>query len=99
MDKNTVVGLLLILGLLVGYSYWVSPSKEELQERKRIQDSLSLVQSKQAIEKNAVATEEVSTSNTISTTDTITTLFRMKKKNQNMLHLSAHRKHRKIHFP
>ena len=73
MDKNTVVGLLLILGLLVGYSYWVSPSKEELQERKRIQDSLSLVQSKQAIEKNAVATEEVSTSNTISTTDTITT--------------------------
>ena len=51
MDKNTVVGLLLILGLLVGYSYWVSPSKEELQERKRIQDSLSLVQSKQAIEK------------------------------------------------
>jgi len=73
MDKNTVVGLLLILGLLVGYSYWVSPSKEELQERKRIQDSLSLVQSKQAIGKTAVATEEVSTSNTISTTDTITT--------------------------
>ncbi|HOF16267.1 MAG TPA: membrane protein insertase YidC [Bacteroidales bacterium] len=73
MDKNTVVGLLLILGLLVGYSYWVSPSKEELQERKRIQDSLNLVQSKQAIEKTAVATEEVSTSNTISTTDTITT--------------------------
>ena len=44
MDKNTVIGLLLIMGLLVGYSVWMSPSKEELKEKQRKQDSLALVQ-------------------------------------------------------
>ncbi|MBP7103166.1 MAG: membrane protein insertase YidC [Bacteroidales bacterium] len=44
MNKNTVIGLLLIMGLLVGYSVWMSPSKEELKEKQRKQDSLALVQ-------------------------------------------------------
>ncbi|MDD3281188.1 MAG: hypothetical protein PHC83_06415, partial [Bacteroidales bacterium] len=44
MNKNTVIGLLLIMGLLVGYSVWRSPSKEELKEKQRIQDSLALLQ-------------------------------------------------------
>lgn len=42
MNKNTVIGLLLIMGLLVGYSIWMSPSKEELQ-KKKTQDSLAFV--------------------------------------------------------
>jgi YidC/Oxa1 family membrane protein insertase len=40
MDKNTIIGLLIIAGILIGYSLFTRPSKEELAERQRIQDSL-----------------------------------------------------------
>ncbi len=73
MDKNTVVGLLLIMGLLVGYSFWASPSKEELQERKRIQDSLILIQSEQTTKDATLAIEEAKkTTNNILPSDTNT---------------------------
>ncbi|MFA6869163.1 MAG: hypothetical protein WCQ79_07910, partial [Bacteroidales bacterium] len=44
MDRKTIIGLVLIMGLLIGYSVWMSPSKEELAQKKRIQDSLALIQ-------------------------------------------------------
>ncbi len=44
MDKNTITGLLLIMGLLIGYSLWTAPSKEEIEKQRRIQDSIALVQ-------------------------------------------------------
>ena len=44
MDKNTVIGLVLIMGLLMGYSVWMSPSKEEIAAKQRKQDSLALIQ-------------------------------------------------------
>ena len=40
MDKNTIIGLLIIAGILIGYSLFTRPSKEELAERQRVQDSL-----------------------------------------------------------
>ena len=40
MDKNTIIGLLVIAGILIGYSLFTRPSKEELAQRQRIQDSL-----------------------------------------------------------
>lgn len=40
MDKNTIIGLLVIAGILIGYSLFTRPSQEELAERQRIQDSL-----------------------------------------------------------
>ena len=40
MDKNTIIGLLIIAGILIGYSLFTRPSQEELAERQRIQDSL-----------------------------------------------------------
>jgi len=43
MDRNTILGLLLIFVLFIGYSWWSAPSKEEL-EAKRAQDSIALVQ-------------------------------------------------------
>ncbi len=43
MDRNTIIGLLLIFGLFIGYSIYVSPSKEELAARKVKQDSLNEV--------------------------------------------------------
>ena len=39
MDKKSIIGLVLIFGIFVGYMFWVSPSKEELAERQRLYDS------------------------------------------------------------
>ena len=44
MDKNTWIGFALIDGVIVGFSFLNRPSKEELEERKRVQDSIALVQ-------------------------------------------------------
>ena len=42
MDKNTWIGFLLIAAIIVGFSLWNRPSKEELAERQRVQDSIRL---------------------------------------------------------
>ena len=44
MDKNTWIGFALIAAVIVGFSFLNRPSKEELAERKRVQDSIALVQ-------------------------------------------------------
>lgn len=44
MDKNTITGLLLIMGLLIGYSWWTAPSEEEKKAQRHIRDSIALVQ-------------------------------------------------------
>lgn len=43
MDRNTITGLVIIALILVGYSYFMSPSKEELREM-HIQDSIARVE-------------------------------------------------------
>ena len=47
MDKNTWIGFLLIAAIIVGFSFLNRPSKEELAERKRVQDSIALVQAQE----------------------------------------------------
>ena len=44
MDKNTWIGFLLIAAIIVGFTMLNRPSKEELAERQRQQDSIALVQ-------------------------------------------------------
>ena len=44
MDKNTWIGFALIAAIIVGFSFLNRPSKEELAERQRVQDSIALVQ-------------------------------------------------------
>jgi len=48
MDRNTILGLLLIFVLFIGYSWWSAPSKEELAAKQRTKDSLELAQQKTA---------------------------------------------------
>lgn len=50
MDRNSVIGLLLIGAILVGFSIWNSPSeeeyqkaKEEAEQREKVKDSLKVV--------------------------------------------------------
>jgi len=44
MDKNTWIGFLIIAVIIIGFSWIQRPSKEELAERQRKQDSIALVQ-------------------------------------------------------
>jgi YidC/Oxa1 family membrane protein insertase len=43
MNKNTVIGLVLIFGIFIAYSYWMTPSKKELEAQKRYADSVAYV--------------------------------------------------------
>lgn len=40
MNKNSIIGIVLIIGILVGWSIWVTPSKEEIARQREIQDSI-----------------------------------------------------------
>ncbi|MBQ7531623.1 MAG: membrane protein insertase YidC [Paludibacteraceae bacterium] len=42
MDKNTWIGFLLIAGIIVGFSMLNRPSKEQMAERQRLNDSIAL---------------------------------------------------------
>ena len=40
MNKKSIIGIVLIMAIFVGYTWWVAPSKEELAERQRVNDSI-----------------------------------------------------------
>jgi YidC/Oxa1 family membrane protein insertase len=44
MDRNSIIGLVLIFLILVGFAWYNQPSEAELQTLKRQQDSITLVQ-------------------------------------------------------
>ncbi len=44
MSKNNIFGLVIIVGLLIGYSIWMTPSNEEMVAAKRKTDSISQIQ-------------------------------------------------------
>jgi YidC/Oxa1 family membrane protein insertase len=43
MDRNTLIGFVLIGAILIGATMYNSPSQEQIQQRKRIQDSIAAV--------------------------------------------------------
>ena len=43
MDKNTVVGLLLIGAILIGFSIYNSPSRDEIAIQKHYRDSIAAI--------------------------------------------------------
>lgn len=43
MDKNTIIGILLIIAIFIGFSVFNSPSQEQLEAQKRYRDSVALV--------------------------------------------------------
>ena len=48
MDKNTWIGFLLIAAIIVGFTMLNRPSKEELAERQRVQDSIRVARMAEA---------------------------------------------------
>jgi YidC/Oxa1 family membrane protein insertase len=57
MDKNTVIGLVLIAGLLIAYSLFTRPSREEQAEMQRIRDSIEQAQEQTLLEQQQQAQE------------------------------------------
>ncbi len=43
MNKNSILGFVLIAAIMIGYSIWMTPSKEKLAAQKRKQDSIARV--------------------------------------------------------
>jgi YidC/Oxa1 family membrane protein insertase len=48
MDKNTIIGLLLITAIIIGFSIYNRPSQEQLVKQQRIRDSLELMEKQRA---------------------------------------------------
>ena len=70
MDKNTWIGFALIAAIIVGFSFLNRPSQEELAERKRVQDSIALVQAAEweAQQQSAQIAEQLQAAQTANTT-------------------------------
>lgn len=56
MDKNTIIGFVLIAAIIVGFSLWNKPSKEEVARQQQYNDSIAVVK-RQKMEAEAAARE------------------------------------------
>jgi len=52
MDKNTLIGFVLIGLLTIGYMWYIAPSTEQIEATKRKQDSIELVKQRQIANQN-----------------------------------------------
>ena len=66
MDKNTVIGLLLIGAIVIAFSIFNRPSEEQIAQQKRLRDSLETVERQQAL-----ANEQQPTSTTTNGAETL----------------------------
>ncbi len=77
MDKNTVIGLLLIGAIFIGFSIYNSPSKEDLSRQKHYRDSITAItelktkEAAQDVIAKEVAQQNSSLQNETSTSDSI----------------------------
>lgn len=55
MDKNTGIGLVLIVAIVMGFTFLTRPSQEEIERDNRRKDSISNIQKKQVAEDIAIA--------------------------------------------
>ena len=50
MNKNSLIGIILIIGIFVGWFIWMTPSKEEIERQQHIQDSIYQVNRARLVE-------------------------------------------------
>ena len=58
MDKNTIIGFLLIAAVLIGYSWYSQPSQEQVAEMQKQQDSIAKAKQKEEKKKQQQAKAE-----------------------------------------
>jgi YidC/Oxa1 family membrane protein insertase len=70
MDRNSIIGLLLIAAIVIGFSIFNQPSQKQLEEERRSRDSIHLVEMHRVAELEAQAqrnaASEVSENNVVS---------------------------------
>ena len=66
MDRNTIIGLVAIMAILIGFGIYNKPSEKELQRQEHLRDSLSIV------EQQKVSQQALSQSQTANPNGTIT---------------------------
>ncbi len=49
MDRNSIIGIVIIAGILIGYTFLTKPNKEQIAEQKHIADSIRLVEAAREI--------------------------------------------------
>ncbi|NVO21018.1 MAG: membrane protein insertase YidC [Bacteroidetes bacterium] len=49
MSKNNIIGLVVIMALLIGYSIYMTPSKKEMEAARRKADSIAMIQKADSI--------------------------------------------------
>ena len=59
MDRNTFTGLFLILIILVGSTYLLKPSEQEIKRERQVQDSIAAVNKKTPVKTTAADTAKV----------------------------------------
>ncbi len=62
MDKNTIIGFVLIALIIIGFSQLNKPSEEELKRAARYNDSIALVQQSKALAVKVIAPAEANVS-------------------------------------
>ena len=82
MDKKSIIGLVLIFAIFVGYMFWVAPSKEEMAERQRVYDSMVLANMEAQRIEDSIAAEMARIDSLAAAGDT--TLPGMQRKVQDM---------------
>jgi YidC/Oxa1 family membrane protein insertase len=56
MDRSSIIGIILIAGILIGYTLLTKPSRQELAEQKRLADSVRIAEISTAADKAKNAT-------------------------------------------
>ena len=70
MDKNTILGFVLIAAILIGFSVLNRPSEEEIARQKAYNDSITRVQlAQQEVEKQAQIQQSITTENITESND------------------------------
>ncbi len=70
MDKNTVLGLVMIFALFIGFTIWQSPSDEEIKQQKLKQDSIALVEKQKSAVSDSLAKVDAVAKKDTATVDT-----------------------------
>src|SRR6186713_2632458 len=58
MDRNSIIGLVLIFVILVSFAWWNQPSDEEIKQLKVKQDSTAMVNRREDSVLNVMATQQ-----------------------------------------
>ncbi|MDR9397969.1 MAG: membrane protein insertase YidC [Salibacter sp.] len=53
MDRNAVIGLLVIGAILLGWQFWMQPSNAEMEAMRKKQDSIEAVEAKERVDEKA----------------------------------------------